>query len=106
MRPLAVGSTQRYKGLPDVPTVAEQGYPDYLLTGWNGIHTAPKTPPAILDRIATDIAAVMATPEAQERAEGAGFEPVVMTRKDFEAFLAADSKRIGKVIRDGNIKAE
>ncbi len=106
VRPLAVGSTRRYKGLPDVPTVAESGYPDYLLTGWNGIHTTPRTPPAILDRIASDIAAVMVTPEAQERAEGAGFEPVVMARKDFEAFLASDTQRIGKVIRDGNIKAE
>ncbi|MES2185180.1 MAG: tripartite tricarboxylate transporter substrate binding protein [Pseudomonadota bacterium] len=106
VRPIAVGSTKRYSRLPDLPTVAESGYPDYLLVGWNGIHTAPRTPPAILDKIATDIAAVMASPEARERAEAAGFEPVAMTRPDFETFLRADSERIGKVIRDGNIKAE
>ena len=106
VRPIAVGSAKRYSRLPDLPTVAESGYPDYLLVGWNGIHTAPKTPPAILDKIATDIAAVMASPEARERAEAAGFEPVAMTRPDFETFLRADSERIGKVIRDGNIKAE
>jgi tripartite-type tricarboxylate transporter receptor subunit TctC len=106
MRAIAVSTVNRYAPLPDVPTVAEQGYPEYQLVGWNGIHVAAKTPPAVLDKIANDVAALMKTPEAQEKAEAAGFVPTVMSRKDFEAFVLADLARFTKVIKNGNIKAD
>ena len=106
LRALAVSTLNRYGPLPDVPTVAEQGYPDYQLVGWNGIHVAAKTPDAILDKIANDITAIMKTPDAQEKAEAAGFVPTTMSRKEFEAFVLADLARFTKVIKDGNIKAD
>ena len=106
LRAIAVSTLNRYGPLPDVLTVAEQGYPDYQLVGWNGVHVAVKTPPAILDKIADDIAAIMKTPDAQQKAEAAGFVPMSMSRKEFEAFVLADLARFTKVIKDGNIKAD
>ena len=106
LRAIAVSTKERYSHLPDVPTVAEQGYPDYLLVGWNGVHLPAKTPAAILDKVAADVSAVMKTPEARQKAENAGFVPTVMARKEFEAFCAADLARFVKVIKAGNIKPD
>jgi tripartite-type tricarboxylate transporter receptor subunit TctC len=106
LRALAVTTTSRYAPLPDVPTVAEQGYPEYQLVGWNGIHVAAHTPPAIMDKIANDVGAIMKTPDFREKAEAAGFVPTAMTRNEFEAFVLADLERFRKVIKAGNIKAE
>jgi tripartite-type tricarboxylate transporter receptor subunit TctC len=106
LRAIAVSTQKRYSHLPDVPTVAEQGYPDYQLVGWNGIHVAAKTPQVILDKIANDVAAIMKTPEAQEKADAAGFVPTAMSRKEFTAFVHADLVRFAKVVKDGNIKAD
>jgi tripartite-type tricarboxylate transporter receptor subunit TctC len=106
VRALAVTTVQRYKSLPDVPTVKEQGYPDYQYVSWNGVHAAPGTPPALLDRIASDIGKVIATPEARARADAAGFETVISSRKDFNEFLRADNERISRVIKNGNIRLD
>jgi tripartite-type tricarboxylate transporter receptor subunit TctC len=106
VRPIAVTTAQRYKSLPDVPTIKEQGYPDYFYVSWNGVHAAPGTPPALLDRIAGDINKVIATPEARKRAEAAGFDTVISNREQFNLFLSGDNERIGKVIKNGNIKAD
>ncbi|MES2185178.1 MAG: tripartite tricarboxylate transporter substrate binding protein [Pseudomonadota bacterium] len=106
LRAIAVSSPQRYGALLDVPTVMEQGYPDFQLVSWNGIHVGPGTPVALRDRIAADIAEVMNTPDGREKAQAAGFEPNTMLRVEFEAFMRADVARIAKVIKDGNIKPE
>ncbi len=105
VRPIAVSTAQRYGQLPEVPTVAEQGYPDYLYVSWNGIHAAPGTPPALLDRIAHDVSTTINTPAMKARAEAAGFDVVDMDRPAFTAFMQADLARVGKVIRAGNITA-
>jgi tripartite-type tricarboxylate transporter receptor subunit TctC len=106
VRALAVSTGQRFKALPDMPTVAEQGWPDYLYVSWNGIHAPPGTPPALLDRIAADITATINTPAMRARAEAAGLETVAMGRQEFGAYMQADLARIAKVVRDGNIKPD
>ncbi len=106
LRAIAVSSPKRYGPLPEVPTVMEQGYPDFQLVTWNGIHVGPGTPDALRDRIAADMAEVMNTPDGREKALAAGFELSTMNRTEFEAFMQADVARIAKVIKDGNIKPE
>ena len=106
LRAIAVSSPRRYPALPELPTVAEQGYPDFAVVGWNGIHVAAKTPPAIIEKLAVEVARIMHTRDAQEKAEAAGYEPVGSSRQEFEAFVRADITRAAKVIKAGNIQPD
>ena len=106
LRAIAVSSPRRYPALPELPTVAEQGYPDFAVVGWNGIHVAAKTPPAIIEKLAVEVARIMHTRDAQEKAEAAGYEPVGSSRQEFEAFVRADIARAAKVIKAGNIQPD
>jgi tripartite-type tricarboxylate transporter receptor subunit TctC len=106
LRPLAVSSLTRYANLPDVPTVAEQGYPEFAVVGWNGLHMPAKTPPAIVEKMSREVAKILHMPEVRERAAAAGFEPVGSTTREFDEFVKADIERTAKVIKAGNIRAE
>jgi tripartite-type tricarboxylate transporter receptor subunit TctC len=106
LRAIGVSSPKRYSGLPDVPTIAEQGYPEFSVVGWNGIHVPAKTPPAIIDKLNRELAGIVRQPDARERAAGAGFETVGSTREEFEAFVKADIAKATAVIKAGNIQPD
>ncbi|MDB6001236.1 MAG: tripartite tricarboxylate transporter substrate binding protein [Rhizobacter sp.] len=106
LQALAVSSPKRYFALNKVPTVAEQGYPDFAVVGWNGIHLPAKTPTAVADKLNREVARILRLPDVRERAMAAGFEPIGSTSDEFKAFVAADIARATAVIRAGNIQAE
>jgi tripartite-type tricarboxylate transporter receptor subunit TctC len=106
LRALAVSSPKRYAELPEVPTVAEQGYPDFAVVGWNGLHMPAKTPPAIIEKVNREIVKIMHIPDVQQRAVAAGFEPVGSTIEDFDAFVRADIARAAAVIKASNMQPD
>ncbi|MDB5990047.1 MAG: tripartite tricarboxylate transporter substrate binding protein [Herbaspirillum sp.] len=106
LRAIAVSSPKRYRGLPDVPTVAEQGYPDFSIVGWNGLHVPAKTPPEIIDKLSAAVAKIIQMPDVQASIETNGFEPVGSTNKEFGAFVEQDIARAAVVIKAGNIRQE
>ena len=103
---IAVTGARRAAILPDVPTLAESGVPDFDVTSWYGILAPAKTPQPIVDRLQKDIAAVLQIPEIKERYLKGGFEPVGNTSEEFRRQIAADYTRWGKVVKDADIRLE
>ncbi len=106
LRAIAVTSTKRYKLLPDVPTVIEQGYPDVVYGGWNGIHVPAKTPPEIVQKLNAEITKILSLPEVQAKVEVAGFESFIGTTSDFESFESNEIIRLKKLVKSANIKID
>jgi tripartite-type tricarboxylate transporter receptor subunit TctC len=106
LRALAVGSSTRSPFLPDVPTVAESGYPGFEAVGWIGIAAPAKTPDAILDKINAEIAKLLATADTKERLASLGVTPAADSRAHFTSFVRSEIAKWGKLIKDANVKAD
>src|SRR5262245_22316997 len=87
MRPLAVTSSKRAEQLPDVPTVAEQGYPGFHVINWFGAVVRSGTPRAALERLNAEIGRGLVLPEVKETLTQVGMSPSPMSPADFDAFL-------------------
>ena len=100
LRALAVTGAQRSKSLPDVPTVAEQGYPGYRATNWYGFIAPAKTPTAIVEKLNQAIATALKDPQTIERLHNAGMEPDPSSSKDMYEFVSKEYQTWGKVVKD------
>jgi tripartite-type tricarboxylate transporter receptor subunit TctC len=105
LRALAVTTTTRLPGSPELPTVAET-VPGYEMSTWYGMWGPPRMPAAMATRIQEGVARMAATPEAQARFLSLGADPVVSTPEAFGRFVRAEYERFGKLIRDADIKGE
>ena len=106
LKGLLVTDTERYALLPDLPTAAQAGLPDVLLTTWTGYYVPKGTPRDIVNRINADIHAVAAMPDVLARLESMGGSPKLMTAEEFAAFTRSEKERWGKIIRRANMKVE
>jgi tripartite-type tricarboxylate transporter receptor subunit TctC len=106
LRALAVGSAKRIPSLPDVPTVAESGYPGFETSQWYGILAPAGTPDAIVQKLSAEINRILRLPEVAGRlgADGSAARP--MSPQDFAAFIQAEMKRWGAVVRTAGIKVD
>lgn len=105
-RPLAVTGPRRLPSLPDVPTMAEAGFPGAEYLAWSGIAAPANTPKPIIDRIYREISKVLATDEAREWFGAAGADPRAVPPEVFAATIRADDAKWGKIIRDLGIRIE
>jgi tripartite-type tricarboxylate transporter receptor subunit TctC len=105
LRALAVSSATRSEVLPDVPAVGES-VPGYDASGWFGICAPGATPTAIVDKLNTEINAIVAAPDTRARLVGLGVRPLSMTAAQFGNLIADDTEKWAKVIRSANIKVE
>ena len=104
VRALAIASTKRNPALPDVPTFAEAGMPQYQYDSWFGIMAPAGTPAPILKQIHDDIAEIIKLPDVQARWQTIGAVAVVSnTSADFDAVIRADADRYGKLLRAAGI---
>jgi tripartite-type tricarboxylate transporter receptor subunit TctC len=106
LRPLAITSSKRSPLEPTLPTMAEAGVPGYEVIGWNGIVAVKGTPPAVVSRLHTEVAAILRTPEVKQRLGALGAEPVGNTPEEFGAFIKAEMARWGKIIKEKGIRSE
>jgi tripartite-type tricarboxylate transporter receptor subunit TctC len=106
VRGLAVTSAQRSPTLPDVPTVAESGFPGFEANGWLGILVPNGTPPAVIARLNAEIAKVMQGAEMKKALTAQGVDARSSTPEQFAAFIKSENAKWGKIIADAGIKAE
>jgi tripartite-type tricarboxylate transporter receptor subunit TctC len=106
LRPIAVTGKTRSQSLPDVPTMAEAGYPDTQGEQWVGVLAPAGTPKDIIAVLNREIAKALASPDIKERLAPQGFTPVASSPEEFAALIRADMERWGQVIRAANLKPD
>jgi tripartite-type tricarboxylate transporter receptor subunit TctC len=106
LRPLAVTGAQRSPVLPDVPTVAELGFPGYQATEWSGLVGPAQLPAEVVGRMNRAVNGAIGQPSVAEQYRKMGLETVLMSPDEFKAFLDAETAKFADVIRKGGIKAE
>jgi tripartite-type tricarboxylate transporter receptor subunit TctC len=105
-RPLAVTSPQRSAELPNVPTIAEAGYPAAEMTTWYGLFVTGGTPKPIVDKLHAELVRVLKLPDVQAKLKGLGGEPGTLSIEQFAEMNKKEYDRFGALIKSANIKAE
>jgi tripartite-type tricarboxylate transporter receptor subunit TctC len=103
-RALGVTSKARFPGAPELPTVAEQGLPDYEATLWQGFFAPASIPAELGAKIATDIQATLALPETREKLQGAGVTLFEASQAQFKRFFPAEVEKWRRVVTQAKLK--
>lgn len=106
LRALAVTNDTRLAEIPDVPTMAESGFPNLTLRYWMALWAPPHTPAAIVDKLNAEVIAGLKTPELQASMAKAGFEPMPMDAKTIATFIASESPKWLAVAKTSGVKGE
>jgi tripartite-type tricarboxylate transporter receptor subunit TctC len=106
LRALAVTSRVRSKAAPDVPTIAEQGYPEYNGTGWWGVVVPAGTPKPIVTKLNADIVRLLSPPDVRERLLGQGVEIAASSPEAFAQFIKEEIKRWSVAVKQSGAKPE
>jgi tripartite-type tricarboxylate transporter receptor subunit TctC len=106
LRPLASTGAARSPVLPDVPTVAESGFPGFEASNWYAFVAPGKTPAEILDRWNAELVKALNAPDIREQLLQHGLEPRPGTREELAAYIRKETDTWGKVIRAANIQAD
>lgn len=104
LRALAVAGPARLPQLPDVPTVAESGYPGFDVTSWYGIVVPAEVPAEILDRLQADIAAAVGMEAVRQKFTGLGVEPAGSSRADFARTIQDESRKWAAIVKKAGIQ--
>ena len=106
LRALAVTTAKRSSVMPDVPTLAESGLAGYELSSWQAVFAPAGTPKAIVDRLYTEIAKILQTPEVQKRFAELGLDVSGMPPAELAALVKSDVPRLAKIVKESGAKAD
>jgi len=106
IRPLAVPYGSRLPALPNVPTTAEAGLPDFISNSWNGLAAPAGTPKPIVDKLAAAVDRILKKPSVQERIDNLGGVVIIRTPQEFTAYIQAETDKWAKVVKAANIVAD
>ena len=106
LKALALSSKKRSPGLPDIPTVAESGYPNFDASSWFGLVGPAAMPKAVTDKISSDIARVLKAPEMYAKFIEQGAEPVGSTPQQFGDYMRSETAKWAKVVKLSGATAE
>ena len=106
LKVLGVGGRKRSPLLPDVPTIAEAGVAGYEATNWWGMLAPAGTPKAVVERLQKELSAIMSSEDTKKMFADQGADAEMMGSDEFGKFIAAETEKWGKVVRESNIKVE
>jgi tripartite-type tricarboxylate transporter receptor subunit TctC len=106
LRALAVVARERSAALPDVPTAAEAGLPDFEVTTWYGLLAPAGTPRPIIARLNAELRQIMQEPELKERLAAMAVEPRTTTPEEFAAYIRQEAAKWGDVVRKAGLRAD
>jgi tripartite-type tricarboxylate transporter receptor subunit TctC len=106
LRALGISTAQRSRVLPDLPTIAEQGAPGYNAATFHGYAAPAGTPAAIVNKLATEFARIVRSPDVAEKFSADGGEPIGSTPQEFRELIAAEIRVWHRVIRESGVKVE
>jgi tripartite-type tricarboxylate transporter receptor subunit TctC len=106
VRIIAVGSADRVRSRPEIPTVQEQGVPDYAVRSWTGLFAPKGTPATVIERLAPALKEIMEVPAMKQRLVDMGSEPIWMDPAETSRFVRAEYDRWAPVVKAAGIKPE
>jgi tripartite-type tricarboxylate transporter receptor subunit TctC len=106
LRALAITSAKRSPVAPELPTIAEAGFPGYEVVGWFGWLAPAATPRPIVNRLHVELVRALRSPDVRERLLSQSTEPVGNTPQEFGTFMRSEHAKWGKVIKAANIKVD
>ena len=102
---IATAGSKRTRGAPELPTVAESGYPGYAVDAWFGLVAPAKTPPEIIAKLSAAVANAVKAPDVRSRFDQLGYDAIGNTPAEFAATLRADIEKFARVVKAAGIKA-
>jgi tripartite-type tricarboxylate transporter receptor subunit TctC len=104
VRPIAVGTLKRSPALPDVPTVAEQGFPGFEVSLWLGFFAPKGTPAPVTRRLYDELVSIAQSPEMKEQFQRNGADALTTTPPELTRLMKSELAKYSKVIKQANIK--
>ncbi|MCW8087555.1 Bug family tripartite tricarboxylate transporter substrate binding protein [Sabulicella glaciei] len=106
LRALGITGAQRLELLPDVPTIAEQGFPGYEASSWYGLVARLGTSPEIVRQVSSEVQDIMRLPDVRQQLSQRAFIPGDTTPQQFESFMRSEARRWTDLVRKRNIRAD
>ena len=106
LRVIGALTEKRHPFIPDVPTFIEQGYKEFVMGNWTGIVAPAGTPRAVLNRLATEVTAILRAPEMSKRLIEMGADPMGGTPEEFGRLIRSETERFGKAVKASGAKAD
>lgn len=106
LQPIAVTSKTRHKMLPNVPTIAESGYPGFEALSWQGLFAPAATPPAIVEQLNREVNKALASADIQEYFGSRGFTLGGSSATEFKAFVKVEADKWARIVQASGAKAD
>ena len=106
MRAIAVTSARRSAVMPNVPTLAESGFPEVVADNLQGLLAPAGTSPVIIDKLYKAVAAILSQPEVRDQLQSIGFDLYATTPAEFSRIITVELDRYTQIVRRAGIKAE
>jgi tripartite-type tricarboxylate transporter receptor subunit TctC len=106
LRPMAIANSTRFPAMPELPTIAEAGIPDFAVNNWCGVFVAAGTPSDVIARLNTELVKALAVPDVRARLTEVGLEAVSNSPDAFAAYIRAETDKWARVVKGANIKVE